>query len=923
MRLINNYPILILSNLFLSPYIFGLAKSLLSYGEKLKFAEQRLNFLRRCKYTNIFPAFINNSIHCNSDLLFNAKPTIRAQRLVHNLKSHALNYAISGHYHQISQLKQSVISSRNELYHACPDNIFNRINTLFAEYNEHSKRVAKERLRRKYDHQAWLQGSKPPSAPASPTFLVTSPPVEEERNTAILETLSDNERALLDLGPNFALSTRVDKHLTESIGREIAACAYRLRWKQATSERATVSTRLQVWRSEGAPTARRNLYPPPPADTSTEDKIMGLQQFVANLLTTTHVPYNLTNEQALGLRSLKGRKKSLHISISDKGGEFVVSPQTLQQQLTQHHLDTSVGVYKCVSPRKSSGKLVVKPTATTYRNQVSNMTATLEDKFNKVWTDVVELRSMGEEMEDAFHVSNTRLPCLYILIKTHKFKVSSISSPEDFLSTCKVRPIVSCVGSPSSKMAWLVTLILSPLLDLVPCHLNNIHKHLDTLRSIPPSDLTGLSFCTADISALYTNLDILACIKSVIEFAEQNIEYLNLRGLQLVDVHTILDEVLLNSYFTYDGRLYKQLQGLFMGCAPSPIAAVIRVFMFERSTLYADVHFLPIYGRYIDDAYTLAASRSEAVELFNNIGRQDPDGLITWEVDFPEMEGDWTPFLGTEVRVVNNKIESQFYRKPTRKRITLHFKSHHPLRMKIQTARNFYHTAELSSSPAQVEHSREIVDNLLLANGYTDPRSFASNTRVSNHQQRNETAGETVVLKLPYLTEGFSDQVTRFVISNKLPIKIVFTPGKKLREIFCSSRPRDGLSKCKKKNCKYCPSLKLTNGHCQMIAPVYKVECVLCGEIYVGETGRTAKARLAEHLRYARSPTAKSYKAKALAIHYSTFHPNTSPNLSFSILATETKMLYRKIIEATFIHRLNPTINLKEEMKDLTRFLVI
>ena len=98
---------------------------------------------------------------------------------------------------------------------------------------------------------------------------------------------------------------------------------------------------------------------------------------------------------------------------------------------------------------------------------------------------------------------------------------------------------------------------------------------------------------------------------------------------------------------------------------------------------------------------------------------------------------------------------------------------------------------------------------------------------------------------------------------------------------------------------------------------------MLCGEIYVGETGRTAKERLSEHLRCANSPTAKSYREKALALHYSTFHPNTTPNLRFSILATETKMLYRKIIEASFIHRLQPTINLKEEMTDLTRFLVI
>ena len=318
-------------------------------------------------------------------------------------------------------------------------------------------------------------------------------------------------------------------------------------------------------------------------------------------------------------------------------------------------------------------------------------------------------------------------------------------------------------------------------------------------------------------------------------------------------------------------------------------------------------------------AFTLTHSRSQAVQLFNNIGSKDPDGLIQWEVDFPAEEGDWTPFLGTEVRVMNNVIESRFYRKPTRKRITLHYNSHHPLQMKVQTAKNFYHTAVQSSSPSTVDYSLAIVDDLLTANGYQNPRAFAK-THVSQHQHIRDSYSDPVLLKLPYISENFSNQICRYIKSNSLPIKVVFTPGKKLREIFCSSRPLDRPPPCLLKGCRVCPLLEEKD--CQVIAPVYRITCNLCSEIYIGETGRTAKERLSEHLRCATSPTAKSYRDKALALHYSQFHPSTTPDLSFTIITTEKSLLHRKILEAVFINKLKPSINLKEEMSDLSRFLV-
>ena len=118
--------------------------------------------------------------------------------------------------------------------------------------------------------------------------------------------------------------------------------------------------------------------------------------------------------------------------------------------------------------------------------------------------------------------------------------------------------------------------------------------------------------------------------------AAENIDSLDLLDLKLIDLHLMLELVLSSSYFTFAGRLHQQLIGLFMGCKPSPICAVVRVYTFEKRIIYVDPHYLTLsYGRYIDDAFTIFDNKELAVSIFNSISAQDPNGRIRWEVEFP------------------------------------------------------------------------------------------------------------------------------------------------------------------------------------------------------------------------------------------------------------------------------------------------
>ena len=57
-----------------------------------------------------------------------------------------------------------------------------------------------------------------------------------------------------------------------------------------------------------------------------------------------------------------------------------------------------------------------------------------------------------------------------------------------------------------------------------------------------------MKFCSADISALYTNLSIEGCIDDTIQMASEFIDSLDLLGLKLVDVHNMLELVLVVVY---------------------------------------------------------------------------------------------------------------------------------------------------------------------------------------------------------------------------------------------------------------------------------------------------------------------------------------------------------------------------------------
>ena len=88
---------------------------------------------------------------------------------------------------------------------------------------------------------------------------------------------------------------------------------------------------------------------------------------------------------------------------------------------------------------------------------------------------------------------------MYVLLKIHKFNAGDIACRDEILNICKIHHIVSCCGSPTEKLSYVCTQILSPLLKFVPSHLQHVYKHIECLQALATEQLQGLQFYTADI----------------------------------------------------------------------------------------------------------------------------------------------------------------------------------------------------------------------------------------------------------------------------------------------------------------------------------------------------------------------------------------------------------------------------------------
>ena len=190
------------------------------------------------------------------------------------------------------------------------------------------------------------------------------------------------------------------------------------------------------------------------------------------------IPANLTSKQKITLSELIKLKKSheVRISVSDKGGEFVVMKSTLDDELVKKHLNN---------------RSIYQPT--------DDLTRKAEKDISEAWEYVAKKNRVNERHIDRLKSTHSICPVLHLLTKTHKFPDNfPISYPDKI----KVRPIISGCGGPADKVSWLIQKICTPLLRFVRAHLKSTGQLLQKLRKIQNGELKNKLLFSLDVVSL-------------------------------------------------------------------------------------------------------------------------------------------------------------------------------------------------------------------------------------------------------------------------------------------------------------------------------------------------------------------------------------------------------------------------------------
>uniref|UniRef100_A0A7I4Y0P3 Reverse transcriptase domain-containing protein n=1 Tax=Haemonchus contortus TaxID=6289 RepID=A0A7I4Y0P3_HAECO len=599
-----------------------------------------------------------------------------------------------------------------------------------------------------------------------------------------------------------------------------------------------------------------------------------------------HPGFNLTPLQRQGFKELRNRIEAgeIRLSVSDKGGEFVVIPQVLDKAITQLHLQDKT-LY-CRSTEKEYAKQ--------YR------------KLNKVWCGVAKVAGLHSSTINRLKSDLPLCPVLYTLIKTHKLSAADLSSNNP--AVFKVRPIISSVGGPTDKISWFLNLIVRQILPYIPAHLTNTNMLLEKLLNVDLQENVVIE--SFDVTSLYTNVSNEAALEATFELLSDHEGSLNLYGFSIANIMTVLKECLNCSFFRWSGVYYRQMRGLAMGQRLAPVLAIAYMSKIEKPILDRRP---ALYSRYIDDCLIICSSQEEMDICFDILNNRADQIKFTRE----SPRESWLPFLNIQIQLARGTVRTKWYRKPSCKNILIHYRSAHPLRTKQSVINNMFRVASKVSSDTDLKtESLDIARRVALSNGYPHCRGGSQRGGHFPHRRIRERAPvNKVAFCLPFISEEMSrairSSLTRCDLQEEVMV-VEIPPGNLCRQLVCN-RLYDIL--CDTPDCLVCPSNR--RGDCMRAGVIYEIRCQACGAEYIGETGRPLRIRIKEHLEGLR----KSRTQTPLGMHRILCHGGNEFTISVAILALETETTARKALEACWITSRDPQINRKEECVAVTRDL--
>ena len=414
-----------------------------------------------------------------------------------------------------------------------------------------------------------------------------------------------------------------------------------------------------------------------------------------------------------------------------------------------------------------------------------------------------------------------------------------------------------------------------------------------------------------DVTSLFTNIPLKETTDIICNELFKNKELIN--GMDKSVFREFLTVAMTETYFIFDGNLYKQCDGVLMGSPLGPTFANSFLSFHEKNwILECPEEIKPIkYKRYVDDIFILCRDQEHHRKFLEYMNTRHENITFTEELEVNNT----LSFLDVAITRTDEGFVTNLYRKNTFSGVFTNFFSFLSIQYKASLVSTLlFRCFHLSSSTTIFHQEVERLRSILAKNSF--PLEFVDQCvasflnkmfkRRKNNTSEEEKHTETIVL--PYLGKlslEIRKRLRKYVnkhITN-CNLVVIFRSQRRLRTLF---RYKDTIP---------------TNLQSYII---YRYTCGTCKDSYIGKTDRHCLIRWCEHLKITPkrgNPSKNKAEPTAVREHtLATEHPASLDN--FEIIGRERSRndFKLKIKESLLIKKHRPKLNDNDQSIPLSLF---
>ena len=357
---------------------------------------------------------------------------------------------------------------------------------------------------------------------------------------------------------------------------------------------------------------------------------------------------NLTKKERLALKDIRS-DTTITIKKGDKGaGIVIMNTQDYLDKVDKQLTDTN-----------------------TYLKVQTDDTIQVKQKTDELIHSLYNLKAITYKQRRYLMNFKPQTPVYYGIPKVHKENVP-------------LRPIVSQIDGPTSKLNELIDFYLSKAEKSIPNLLQDttafLHILQDLNKNFPITDDTYL--ITLDVTSLYTNIPQQEGATWVADYYEETKNMWVNPIMPLITktkLYECIMHILTNTTFNFNGTLYRQLYGTTMGArfsvkfANTYMHVLLNKFLKEYKG-----EIPPLLARLVDDLFFIWNTNIDTINSFiTALNNFHPTIKFTANISKTNIQ-----FLDTIVYKKNNQLLTKLHIKPTDNKQYLHYYSSHPAHTK-------------------------------------------------------------------------------------------------------------------------------------------------------------------------------------------------------------------------------------------------